>query len=82
MLVPDRSMIESESITEEATTWRTGVVASIERELGLEKVMIEAVDRELVGCAAACGARSASGAASSLAGGGSDGDRCACEARL
>ena len=42
-------MIESEGITEEVTTWRTDVVATIERELGLEKVMFEAADPEVFG---------------------------------
>jgi phosphosulfolactate synthase (CoM biosynthesis protein A) len=42
-------MIESEGITEEVTTWRTDVVASIARELGLEKVMFEAADPEVFG---------------------------------
>ena len=40
-------MIESEGITEEVTTWRTDVVATITRELGLEKVMFEAADPEV-----------------------------------
>jgi phosphosulfolactate synthase (CoM biosynthesis protein A) len=40
-------MIESEGITEEVTTWRTDVVATIARELGLEKVMFEAADPEV-----------------------------------
>jgi phosphosulfolactate synthase (CoM biosynthesis protein A) len=31
-------MIESEGITEEVTTWRTDVVATIARELGLVAV--------------------------------------------
>jgi len=42
-------MIESEGITEEVTTWRTDVVASIARELGLENVMFEAADPEVFG---------------------------------
>lgn len=42
-------MIESEGITEEVTTWRTDVVATIARELGLEKVMFEAADPEVFG---------------------------------
>jgi len=42
-------MIESEGITEEVTTWRTGVVATIARELGLEQVMFEAADPEVFG---------------------------------
>jgi phosphosulfolactate synthase (CoM biosynthesis protein A) len=42
-------MIESEGITEEVTTWRTDVVATISRELGLEKVMFEAADPEVFG---------------------------------
>lgn len=37
-------MIESGGITEEVTTWRTDVVATIARELGLEIVMFEAAD--------------------------------------
>ena len=40
-------MIESEGITEEVTSWRTEVVATIARELGLEKVMFEAADPEV-----------------------------------
>jgi phosphosulfolactate synthase (CoM biosynthesis protein A) len=40
-------MIESEGITEEVETWRTDVVATIARELGLEKVMFEAADPEV-----------------------------------
>jgi len=42
-------MIESEGITEEVATWRTDVVASIARELGLENVMFEAADPEVFG---------------------------------
>jgi phosphosulfolactate synthase (CoM biosynthesis protein A) len=42
-------MIESERITEEVTLRRTDVVARIARDLGLEKVMFEAVDPEVVG---------------------------------
>src|SRR5436190_11766225 len=42
-------MIESEGITEEVTAWRTDVVATISRELGLEKVMFEAADPEVFG---------------------------------
>ncbi len=42
-------MIESEGITEEVTTWRTDVVATIARELGLGKVMFEAADPEVFG---------------------------------
>jgi phosphosulfolactate synthase (CoM biosynthesis protein A) len=42
-------MIESEGITEEVSTWRTDVVATIARELGLEKVMFEAADPEVFG---------------------------------
>ena len=47
----DRYMIviESEGITEEVTTCRTGVVARIARELGLEKAMSEAADPEVFG---------------------------------
>ena len=40
-------MIESEGITEEVTSWRTDVVATIARELGLEQVMFEAADPEV-----------------------------------
>jgi phosphosulfolactate synthase (CoM biosynthesis protein A) len=40
-------MIESEEITEEVSTWRTDVVATIARELGLQKVMFEAADPEV-----------------------------------
>jgi phosphosulfolactate synthase (CoM biosynthesis protein A) len=42
-------MIESEGITEEVTTWRTDVVATIARELGLDNVMFEAADPEVFG---------------------------------
>ena len=42
-------MIESEGITEEVTSWRTDVVATIARDLGLEKVMFEAADPEVFG---------------------------------
>jgi phosphosulfolactate synthase (CoM biosynthesis protein A) len=42
-------MIESEGITEEVTSWRTDVVATIAREVGLEKVMFEAADPEVFG---------------------------------
>ena len=42
-------MIESEGITEEVTAWRTDVVATIARELGLEQVMFEAADPEVFG---------------------------------
>jgi phosphosulfolactate synthase (CoM biosynthesis protein A) len=40
-------MIESEGITEQVTTWRTDVAASIIGALGLEKVMFEAADPEV-----------------------------------
>lgn len=40
----DVAMIESEGITENVKTWRTGVVARIIDELGLEKVMFEGAD--------------------------------------
>jgi phosphosulfolactate synthase (CoM biosynthesis protein A) len=40
-------MIESEGITENVRTWRTGVVAKIVNALGLEKVMFEAADPEV-----------------------------------
>src|SRR3954466_971856 len=42
-------MIESEGITEEVTTWRTDVVATITRELGLQQVVSEPADREVFG---------------------------------
>jgi phosphosulfolactate synthase (CoM biosynthesis protein A) len=42
-------MVESEGITEGVTTWQTDVVATIARELGLEKVMFEAADPEVFG---------------------------------
>ncbi|MQA17605.1 MAG: phosphosulfolactate synthase, partial [Pseudonocardiaceae bacterium] len=42
-------MIESERITEEVETWRTDVVATIARELGLEKAMFEAAQPEVFG---------------------------------
>jgi phosphosulfolactate synthase (CoM biosynthesis protein A) len=42
-------MIESEGITEEVGTWRTDVVATIARELGLQRVMFEAADPEVFG---------------------------------
>jgi (2R)-phospho-3-sulfolactate synthase (ComA)/glycosyl hydrolase family 65 len=42
-------VIESEGITEEVTRWRTDVVATIARELGLEKVTFEAADPEVFG---------------------------------
>jgi phosphosulfolactate synthase (CoM biosynthesis protein A) len=42
-------MIESEGITEEVSTWRTDVVATIARELGLQKVMFEAANPEVFG---------------------------------
>jgi phosphosulfolactate synthase (CoM biosynthesis protein A) len=40
-------MIESEGITEEVREWRTDVVATIARELGLDNVMFEAADPEV-----------------------------------
>jgi phosphosulfolactate synthase (CoM biosynthesis protein A) len=40
-------MIESEGITEEVREWRTDIVATIARELGLENVMFEAADPEV-----------------------------------
>jgi phosphosulfolactate synthase (CoM biosynthesis protein A) len=40
-------MIESEGITENVKTWRTGVAAKIIDALGLEKVMFEAADPEV-----------------------------------
>ncbi len=40
-------MIESEGITENVKVWRTDVVASIARALGLEQVMFEAADPEV-----------------------------------
>jgi hypothetical protein len=42
-------MIELEGITEEVTTWRTDVVATIARELGLANVRFEAADPEVFG---------------------------------
>lgn len=42
-------MIESEGITEEVTSWRTDVPATIARELGLEQIMFEAADPEVFG---------------------------------
>lgn len=42
-------MVESEGITENVRSWRTGVVARIVNELGLEKVMFEAADPEVFG---------------------------------
>jgi phosphosulfolactate synthase (CoM biosynthesis protein A) len=41
-------MIESEGITENVTTWRTDVAAKIAGALGLEKVMFEAADPEVL----------------------------------
>ena len=40
-------MIESEGITENVKHWRTGVVAKVVNQLGLEKVMFEAADPEV-----------------------------------
>lgn len=40
-------MIESEGITENVSTWRTDVVATIINRLGLERVMFEAADPEV-----------------------------------
>jgi phosphosulfolactate synthase (CoM biosynthesis protein A) len=40
-------MIESEGITENVKTWRTGVAAKIIDALGLEKIMFEAADPEV-----------------------------------
>ncbi len=40
----DLLMIESEGITEQVKTWRTGVIARIAIALGLERVMFEAAD--------------------------------------
>jgi phosphosulfolactate synthase (CoM biosynthesis protein A) len=40
-------MIESEGITENVRSWRTGVVARIVNALGLERVMFEAADPEV-----------------------------------
>ncbi len=40
-------MIESEGITENVTTWRTDVVATIINALGLEKVMFEAAEPDV-----------------------------------
>ena len=41
-------MIESEGITECVSTWRTDVVARIVSELGLDNVMFEAADPEVL----------------------------------
>jgi len=41
--------IESQGITEEVTSWRTDVVATFARELGLAQVMFEAADPEVFG---------------------------------
>lgn len=40
-------MIESEGITENVRTWRTDVITTFIRELGLEKTMFEAADPEV-----------------------------------
>jgi phosphosulfolactate synthase (CoM biosynthesis protein A) len=40
-------MIESEGITENVKSWRTGVAAKFIGALGLEKVMFEAADPEV-----------------------------------
>ena len=40
-------MIESEGITEQVREWRTGVVARIVSELGLDRVMFEAADPDV-----------------------------------
>jgi phosphosulfolactate synthase (CoM biosynthesis protein A) len=40
-------MVESEGITEEVREWRTDIVATIARELGLENLMFEAADPEV-----------------------------------
>jgi phosphosulfolactate synthase (CoM biosynthesis protein A) len=42
-------MIESEGITENVATWRTGVAAQVINALGLEKPMFEAADPEVFG---------------------------------
>lgn len=39
----DRLMIESEGITKDVNSWRTGVIQKILEELLMEKVMFEAV---------------------------------------
>lgn len=40
-------MIESEGITENVKEWRTGVIAAVVGEVGLEKLMFEAADPEV-----------------------------------
>jgi phosphosulfolactate synthase (CoM biosynthesis protein A) len=40
-------MIESEGITESVRTWRTDVISTFIRELGIEKTMFEAADPEV-----------------------------------
>jgi phosphosulfolactate synthase (CoM biosynthesis protein A) len=42
-------MIESEGITENIATWRTGVASRFVNALGLDKVMFEAADAEVFG---------------------------------
>jgi len=42
-------MVESEGITEQVRTWRTDVISTFIRELGLEKTMFEAADPEVFG---------------------------------
>src|SRR5579875_246159 len=42
-------MIESEGITENVTTWRTGVASRFVNALGLDKIMFEAADPEVFG---------------------------------
>lgn len=42
-------MVESEGITEQVRTWRTDVISTFIRELGLEKTMFEAADPGVFG---------------------------------
>ncbi|HZV05274.1 MAG TPA: phosphosulfolactate synthase [Gemmataceae bacterium] len=42
-------MIESEGITENVTTWRTGAASRFVNALGLDKIMFEAADPEVFG---------------------------------
>lgn len=42
-------MIESEGITEQVGSWRTDIIATFIRELGLEKTMFEAAEPEVFG---------------------------------
>jgi phosphosulfolactate synthase (CoM biosynthesis protein A) len=45
----DMIMIESEGITENVTTWRTGTAGRFVNALGLDKIMFEAADPEVFG---------------------------------